>query len=111
MLHGDKTLSSFFNEYFQGLYIEIIGPTLIGLKTRINSSYESLTVAVSGASISYLIGAVIGGFLIDKFGLFLDLALGVGLDLGAVGTVAIPWIPNTQLLWLLCCLLGALTGM
>ena len=66
-------------------------------------------MAVSGASIGYVIGAVAGGFLIDKFGLFLDLALTVGLDLGAVGTVAIPWIPNTQLLLLLCCLLGAST--
>ena len=103
-------LNIFFNEYFQGLYIEIIGQTLIDLKTRTNSSYESLAVAVSGASIGYFIGAVAGGFLIDKFGLFLDLALAVGLDLGAVGTVAIPWIPNTQLLWILCCLLGASTG-
>ena len=105
-----RHLNSFFNEYFQGLYIEIIGPTLIDLKTRINSSYESLAVAMSGASVGYLIGAVAGGFLIDKFGLFLDLALAVGLELGAVGTVTIPWIPNTQPIWILCCLLGASTG-
>ena len=92
------------------MYVEIIGPTLIDLKTRTNLSYEFLAVAVSGVSIGYLIGAVAGGFLIDKFGLFLDLALAVGLHLGAVGTVAILWIPNTQLLWLLCYLLGASTG-
>ena len=90
--------------------MEIIGPTLIDLKTRTNSSYESLAAAVSGTSVGYFIGAVIGGFLIDKFGLFLDLTVAVGLDLGAVGTVAIPWVPNTQLIWLLCCLQGTSTG-
>ena len=86
------------------------GPTLIDLKARTNSNYEDLATALAGQSAGYVIGAVTGGLLVDKLGLFCELLVALCLDGMAVATTAIPWAPWTQLIWFLCCLQGFFAG-
>ena len=90
--------------------IEVTGPTLIDLKTRTNSNYEDLATAVAGQDVGLFIGSIIGGFLVDKIGLYLELLVALALDVGAVGTIGIPWSPWTQLIWCFCCLQGIGAG-
>jgi MFS family permease len=79
--------------------LEITGPTLIDLKIRIKTDYESISTAVSGRSAGFFIGSAIGGVLVDKFGLYCDLMVAVCLDLMAVSAAAIPWVPSTELIF------------
>ena len=83
---------------------------MIDLKARTNSSYESLAAAVSGTSVGYFFGALIGGLLVDKFGLFCDLMIAVALDGGAAATVVIPWAQRTEVIWVLCSVQGLCSG-
>ncbi|XP_060588296.1 sodium-dependent glucose transporter 1A-like [Ruditapes philippinarum] len=82
-----------------GMCLEITGPTLIDLKIRIKTDYESISTAVSGRSAGFFIGSAIGGVLVDKFGLYCDLMVAVCLDLMAVSAAAIPWVPSTELIF------------
>ena len=85
---------------------EISGTTLIDLKARTKSSYEEVATAISGLSIGYTIGSILGGALIDKLGLFLELMMALSLNVLAVATIGIPWVPRTELIWVLCCIQG-----
>ena len=80
---------------------EVPGPTLIDLKARTKSSYEAVTTGIAGRNIGGLVGAVLVGILIDKFGSYCDLMVATGLDLAAVVTACIPWAPNTDIIWFL----------
>ena len=91
---------------FQVLLNEAPGPTLIDLKSRTKSSYEELT----GTSVGYLIGDIIGGVLVNRFGLYCELMVALSLDLTAVATAAIPWVPKTEFIWILCCFQGTGSG-
>ena len=94
----------------QGLFLEVTGPTLIDLKNRINSNYETVSTAVSGRSVGYFIGTVIGGLLVDRYGKFCELMIAVSLDGGALATVALPWVPKAELIWFLSCVQGTFEG-
>ena len=82
--------------------MEIYGPTLNDLKARTNSSYEAVATVVAGKNIGYFTGAILGGILIDKFGLFCDLMVALSLDILASATIYIPWVSRTELIWVLC---------
>lgn len=84
---------------FQGLCLEITGPTLIDLKIRTNSNYESVASAVSGRSAGYFIGSALGGLLVDTLGHYSDLIVALCLDGMAAFTVALPWSPVTELIF------------
>ena len=86
--------------------VEISGPTLIDLKVRTKSSYEAVATAISGVSIGATVGSILGGALVDKFGLFLNLMMALSLNVLAVATIGIPWVPTTELIWVLCCIKG-----
>ena len=51
----------------QGLYAEIIGPTLPYLKIRVDADYEEISRTLVSESVGFFIGAIFGGFLCDKF--------------------------------------------
>ena len=91
---------------FQGLVSEAPGPTLIDLKARTKSSYEEVSTALTGMQVGYLIGDIVGGALVDKFSLYCELMLALSLDLIAGATIAIPWVPRTEFIWILCCVQG-----
>ena len=90
----------------QGLMMEIYGPTLIDLRARTNSTYEALATAVASKNIGYFTGAILGGILVDKYGLFCDLMLALSLDATAFATIGIPWVSRTELIWVLCFIKG-----
>ena len=85
---------------------EIYGPTLIDLKERTNSSYEAVANAITGLSIGYAVGSILGGVLVDKLGSFLNLMMGLSLDVLAVATIGVPWAQRTEFIWGLCFIQG-----
>ena len=89
---------------------EIYGPTLIDLKARIKSNYDDVASALASKAIGTLIGSLMCGILIDKFGEFCELMVALSLDTIAAATIAIPWVPNTDLIWVLCCIQGVGVG-
>ena len=95
---------------FQAMYSNITGPTLIDLKVRTNSNYEDVAVALSGRNIGFFIGSVLGGVLVDKFGLFCDLIIAICFDFSAIATIGIPWAPDAQLILFLCTMQGLFEG-
>ena len=90
----------------QGLMMEIYGPVLIDLRARTNSTYEALATAVAGKNIGYFTGAILGGILVDKYGLFCDLMLALSLDAMVFATIGIPWVSRIELIWVLCFIKG-----
>lgn len=46
----------------------------------------------------------------DKFGRFCELMIAVSLDGGALATVALPWVPKSELIWFLSCVQGTFEG-
>lgn len=86
----------------QGLYLEIFGPTLIDLKQRFNTDYEGITVAISARSVGMFPGSICGGIIVDKFVKFSHVLLAVCLNIAAIATAAIPWLPNVMMLWVIC---------
>ena len=86
--------------------MEIYGPTLIDLKTRIKSNYDEIASALASKAVGTLVGSLLCGVLVDKFGGFCDLVVAMSLDAIAAATIAIPWAPNTDVIWFLCCIQG-----
>ncbi|XP_060589868.1 sodium-dependent glucose transporter 1-like [Ruditapes philippinarum] len=85
-----------------GMYLEIFGPTLKDLILRLDSNYEQLAFAISGRTFGWILGSVLGGFLVDKFQLYRHLIITIALMTAAIATVAIPWLPNITLMWIFC---------
>ena len=90
--------------------MEIYGPTLIDLKTRLKSNYDDTASALASKAIGTLAGTLLGGVLIDKFGGFCDVMVAISLDVIAAATIAVPWAPNTDVIWGLCCIQGVGIG-
>ena len=90
--------------------MEVSGPALIDLKARTKSSYEEVATAIAGQNAGYFIGAVLGGLFVDKLGLYCELMVALTLDGLAVAAVGIPWVPRTEVIWVLCCIQGTCGG-
>ena len=95
--------------YFQGLYLEIAGPTMIDLKILFNTDYASVTRSMAGRGAGGILGAVIGAFLVDKYEGYLDLCIGVCSTMAAVCLTAIPHMPDINYVWLLFFIIGGLS--
>ncbi|XP_021362962.1 sodium-dependent glucose transporter 1A-like [Mizuhopecten yessoensis] len=93
-----------------GIYMEINGPTLKDLVLRTGSSYEDITSALSGRSVGKFVGVVIGGLLTDRFGRYCDLFLALSLTVAATAVAIVPWINQTEVLWVFYFLLGITIG-
>ncbi|XP_033763195.1 sodium-dependent glucose transporter 1B-like [Pecten maximus] len=105
-----RTMVLVFVWISMGTYMEINGPTLKDLILRTGSSYEDVTGAVSGRSVGKFVGVVIGGLITDRFGRYCDLFIAVSLTLAAVSVAVVPWINNTDALWVFYLLLGITIG-
>ncbi len=75
----------------QGLNAEIVGPTIPDLMERLDVNYEQFSVALGSKGYGMLTGAVVGGFLHERFCRHIDLLVAIGLVLSAVATVATPF--------------------
>ncbi|KAL4239900.1 hypothetical protein ACF0H5_000699 [Mactra antiquata] len=93
-----------------GLNLEITGPTLKDLIIRIDSNYESMSTAVFGRSAGFFIGSALGGVLVDKLGFYCELMVAICLDLMGASIAVIPWVPSTDLIFVMSLLGGTFEG-
>ena len=70
---------------------ELVGPTLPDLKDRMRVNYEEVSRVLVGRGIGSLIGAVVGGFINERFYRLIDLFMAVCLVLLSVSTIVIPF--------------------
>ncbi|WAQ96906.1 MFS4B-like protein [Mya arenaria] len=85
-----------------GIYSEIYGPTQKDLVLKLNADYEQIAVAISGRTVGWFPGCVLGGLLVDRFGRWCHVTLAVSLEVAAAATVAVPYISSVNLLWAIC---------
>lgn len=84
------------------MYLEIFGPTLKDLILRLDSNYEQLAFAISGRTFGWILGSILGGFLVDKLGHYRHLIITLALFAAAIATAAVPWLPNITSMWIFC---------
>jgi FHS family Na+ dependent glucose MFS transporter 1 len=94
----------------QGLFNEVIGPTLPDLTDRLGVDYEKVSSALAAKSVGFATGAVIGGFLHEKFYTHSELILACGLWIGSVATVVVPFADQLALLATMFALSGVADG-
>ena len=82
---------------------------MIDLKLIFNTSYASLTSAVSGRGIGGVAGAFLGGIVADKFEKRLDVCTGIFCVISAAILAYIPLAPTMDYLWFLYFGLGLAT--
>ncbi len=63
--YGSSTIAFIINK-LQGIYIELIGPTLLDLKDRVAADYEEISRALVARSVGYFCAAMVGGTLADR---------------------------------------------
>ena len=83
---------------FQGMFLEIVGPTMIDLKYRVGINYEEISRALLARSLGYLFGALLNGALTDLLPYHVELVAAVGFALTSVGIALTPW---SRVLWFL----------
>ena len=88
--------------------MEIPGPTMIDIKLIFNATYNEVSRSVSGRGAGGLTGALIGGFLIDKFDNSLDIFIAVSETFAGLAVMGIPYSPSVNTLWFHYFCLGAL---
>lgn len=93
-------------KYFQGLYLEALGPAMIDLKLIYMTNYESITRAVSGRGAGGFLGAVLGAVIVDKYEKKLDLCMALGTILSGVSVMLVPMLPSIDYVWLLYFVIG-----
>ena len=82
----------------QGIFLEMAGPTLPGLKSRTGTNFEEISRVLVARNMGYAAGALLGGFLCDRFKRHVELVVTIAFLLSTIGTAVTPWC--TQL-WLL----------
>ena len=53
--------------WFQGMYLEIAGPTLPDLKHKIGVNYEEISRSLAARSVGYFISSLVAGVASDMF--------------------------------------------
>ncbi|CAC5389261.1 unnamed protein product [Mytilus coruscus] len=106
-----KTLFLICSMFALGLEQELTGTTLKDLIILTNSNYEVMARAMVGSSVGYIIFAVIGGPLVDRFGRFCDLMVALCLSVSALATLLTPYTPLFGILWALFCIRGMCAGL
>ena len=96
---------------FQGLFLEIAGPTLPYLKLRLGTEDdEEIAEVLVARSVGYLIGSLVGGYLCNRFESMTDLLFAISYFLAAIGTGAAPWCENKVLMGVMFCMQGLAQG-
>jgi MFS family permease len=95
----------------QGLYNEVVGPTLPDLKERIGCNYEEIGRALSARSAGLFLGSIVGGFVYDRWLWRRDLFIALALLLSA-GTITLaPWCKTLWQLGIVFHLMGHSHGL
>ena len=75
----------------QGLYNEVVGPTMPDLKNRVGADYEEMGRILLARSAGLLIGSVLGGLVYDQFPWQRDIIIATALLVSALTTAVAPW--------------------
>ena len=79
---------------------------MIDIKLIFHASYEEVSRSVSARGVGGFTGALIGGFLVDKFENCLDLIIASIEILSSVAVTYVPFSPDVNFLWFLYFILG-----
>ncbi|CAH1787537.1 unnamed protein product [Owenia fusiformis] len=105
-----KQILLFFIWISIGLFLEITGPALQDLMVRVDSNYEEISRGLTGKSVGVFVGAIMGGYLCDRFSRHVDLLMSMALFVAAVATVFVPWCNKLGLLAVMFLLQGTAEG-
>ncbi|XP_060571191.1 sodium-dependent glucose transporter 1-like isoform X1 [Ruditapes philippinarum] len=89
-----------------GFYLEIPGPTMIDIKIIFSATYEEVSRSVSGRGAGGFFGALIGGFLVDKFSNSLDLLIALSETIAGLAIILVPYTYTINTLWFHYLILG-----
>lgn len=101
---------NYFLYSFQGLYLEIPGPTLIDIKLIFKASNEDVSRSVSGRGAGGFTGAMIGGILADRFSHSLDLFVALSETIAGFAIMLVPYSFSVHTLWFHYFILGTCGG-
>ncbi|XP_066267713.1 sodium-dependent glucose transporter 1-like [Branchiostoma lanceolatum] len=74
-----------------GLYVSIVGPTLIDLKERLGADYEEISRVLASHTVGYFLSAVAGGIFLDFLPKYAYGLVGSSFFLAGVGTAGTPF--------------------
>ncbi|XP_071957030.1 sodium-dependent glucose transporter 1-like [Antedon mediterranea] len=103
-----KTVILFSSFISLGLAVAILGPTIPNLILQVGTGYSQLSFIFLTRGFGYMVGAVVAGFLIERFNPFR--LLGFSLALCAIAMVLMPAVKSLQFLILLFILAGFAMG-
>ncbi|KAF6775480.1 hypothetical protein AHF37_08282 [Paragonimus kellicotti] len=87
-----RTLKVVTFQLIQGLYSEILGPTLPTLMKQTDIDYQQMGTALSLRSVGLLSGSLLGGWTSDRWAWLRPGQLSLALLTAAVTNVLIPWV-------------------
>ncbi|KAI8498408.1 hypothetical protein Bbelb_236100 [Branchiostoma belcheri] len=77
--------------FCMGLYVRIVGPTMIDLKERLGVNYEEISRVLVSHTVGYFLSSVTGGILLDFLPKYAYGVLGSAFFLAGVGTAGTPF--------------------
>lgn len=83
---------------------------MIDIKLIFNATYEEVSRSVSGRGAGGFSGAVVGGFLVHKFGHSLDLLVALSETVAAVAIMFVPYSHSVNTIWFHYLIIGCCGG-
>lgn len=80
------------------MFLEIVGPTLPDLKSRVGVNYEEMSRALMVRSLGYLFASLLNGVITDLFPFHVELIASAGYACVVIGVALAPW---SRALWVL----------
>lgn len=96
--------------FFQGLYMEIGGPTMLDLRIYFDSNPEEIARSVSALGVGLFVGALLAGLLVDMIGTWKILLVTGAQLLATVSIISMPYVGSLSALWVMFFLLGTAAG-
>ncbi|XP_045196704.2 sodium-dependent glucose transporter 1-like [Mercenaria mercenaria] len=93
-----------------GLYLEMPGPTMIDIKIIFKATYEDVSRSVSGRGAGGFCGALVAGFLVDRFSHSLDLLIALAETVAGLAIMTLPYTFTINTLWFHYFTLGVCSG-
>ncbi|XP_019644833.1 PREDICTED: sodium-dependent glucose transporter 1-like [Branchiostoma belcheri] len=91
-----RTTALFFAWFCMGLYVRIVGPTMIDLKDRLGVDYEEISRVLVSHTVGYFLSTVSGGIFLDFQPKYSWVILGFAFMAAGLGTAGTPF---TTTLW------------
>ncbi|CAH1783063.1 unnamed protein product [Owenia fusiformis] len=76
------TIVMYFASFGLGMLLSVFGPTLLDLKDQLQVDITQVSIAITMLAAGYLVGAIIGGFLTDRYNPALVLGVFMMINMG-----------------------------